>query len=438
MADKFPENFLWGAATAAAQIEGGWNENGRTPSIWDIAPQKKIKHGHNCHIACDHFHRYKEDVALMKKMGLKSYRFSVSWSRVMPQEGVVSKAGLEFYENLVDELLKSGIEPLCTFYHWDMPVWVYKKDGLTNRKTVDDFAEYVKVVTEALSPKVKYWMTINEPSVFMGAGYSIGLHAPFEKAPFKAPVLIKNILRYHSAAVRTVRRYAKQPPKIGLALAVNAYIPKDESSYEIEKARKITFSNSLKVFDCNWWADAIVKGSSDDKVIEAVAGKNEMAQNCEKLDFLGVNVYRPLNYICQKKYRQTPDEGIARNSLGWELCPETLYWVLRFFSERYKLPILVTENGMCAYDGKLSDGSVHDGHRIAYLEKTLAGVKRAVGESIKVLGYQYWSLLDNFEWAEGYDPRFGLVFVDYVTQERTIKESGYYFKKVIESNGEIL
>ncbi|MGN1442403.1 MAG: glycoside hydrolase family 1 protein [Acutalibacteraceae bacterium] len=438
MTDAFKKDFLWGTATAAAQIEGGYDEGGRTPSIWDTAPEKKIKHGHNCHVACDHYHRYKEDIALMKQLGLKSYRFSVSWSRVMPEEGVISKTGLGFYKDLVDELTKNGIEPLCTLYHWDMPLWVYKKGGLMNRDTVSDFAMYAKAVVEVLSPKVKYWMTINEPSVFMGAGYSIGMHAPFEKAPYKAPMLIKSILSYHSTAVRIIRKYAKQPPKVGLALAVNAFIPKDETVGEVEKAREITFSNPLKVFDCNWWADAIINGASDDKVIETIAGKKAMAEKRVMLDFLGVNVYRPLNYICQKKFRQTPDEGIARNSLGWELCPETLYWVLRFFSERYKLPIMVTENGMCAYDGKLSDGSVHDGHRTAYLEKTLAGVKRAVSEGIDVLGYQYWSLLDNFEWVEGYDPRFGLVYVDYQTQERTIKESGFYYKKVIESNGEIL
>lgn len=158
----------------------------------------------------------------------------------------------------------------------------------------------------------------------------------------------------------------------------------------------------------------------------------------KKLDFIGVNVYRPLNFICAKRYRQIPDAGIARNTLGWELCPETLYWVLRFFSERYSLPIMVTENGMCAYDSPLADGSVNDGHRVAYLGQTLGGVKRAVSEGIPVLGYQYWSLMDNFEWAEGYDQRFGLVYVNYKTQQRTVKQSGFWYKKVIDSNGEIL
>lgn len=438
MKNKFNNYFLWGAATAAAQIEGGQNEDGRTPSIWDNPLKKKIKHGENPTIACDHFHRYKDDVALMKELGLKSYRFSVSWSRVMTENNTVNEKGLQFYSDLVDELIKNGIEPLVTLYHWDMPLWVYRQGGFMSSKTVELFGNYAKVVVEALSDRVKYFMTINEPSVFFGAGYSIGMHAPFEKTPYKAPVLMKNILLCHAKGVEVIRKYAKQDVKVGLALAVNAFIPKDETEQEIEKARKITFSNSLKMFDSNIWADLTIKGQTDDELTEKFVGKEVLSKCAPKLDFLGVNVYRPLNFTCSKKYRQMPKPGIARNSLGWELCPSTLYWVLRFFSERYNLPIMVTENGMCAYDGKLTDGTVKDGHRIAYLQRTLKGVKRAVSEGIEVLGYQYWSLMDNFEWAEGYDPRFGLIYVDYETQERTIKESGYYYKKVIESNGEIL
>lgn len=434
----FSNDFLWGAATAAAQVEGGWNEGGRSPSIWDNPPKRNIKYGENPSVSCDHYHRYKEDVALMKELGLKSYRFSVSWSRVMPSEHKVNKTGLQFYIDLVDELINAGIEPMCTLYHWDMPEWVYKKGGFTNKETVKDFEEYAKTVVEALTPKVQYWMTINEPSVFMGAGYSIGMHAPFEKSPWKAPVLIKNILRYHNAGVRMIRQYAKCDVKVGLALAVNAYIPKNETKTEREKARMITFSNPLKVFDCNWWADAILKGKSDDSVITKIAGREVMEENLIPVDFLGVNVYRPLNYTCQKKYRQTPTPGMARNVLGWELCPDTLYWVLKFFSERYKLPIMVTENGMCAYDNIRKNGTVNDGNRIAYLEKVLEGVKKATDEGVDVLGYQYWTLIDNFEWAEGYDPRFGLIYVDFNTRERTIKDSGYWYKTVIESNGESL
>ena len=438
MRNVFSDNFLWGAATAAAQIEGGWNEDGRTPSIWDVAPQRKIKHGENCRTACDHFHRYKADVALMKELGLKSYRFSVSWSRVMTENNTVNEKGMQFYIDLVDELRAAGIEPLCTLYHWDMPLWVYKQGGFMNRKTVELFGDYARAVTEALSDKVNYFMTLNEPSVFLGAGYSIGMHAPFEKAPYKAPVLLKNILRCHAKAVEIIRKYAKSDVKVGAALAVNAFIPENEMPQEIEKARSITFSNHLKTFDCNIWADLMIDGRTDDRLTESFIGKDVLAMCAPKLDFIGVNVYRPLNFICAKKYRQIPDAGVARNTLGWELCPETLYWVLRFFSERYSLPIMVTENGMCAYDSPLADGSVNDGHRVAYLEQTLGGVKRAVSEGIPVLGYQYWSLMDNFEWAEGYDQRFGLVYVNYKTQQRTVKQSGFWYKKVIDSNGEIL
>lgn len=437
MAHSLDNHFLWGAATAAAQIEGGWNEDGRTPSIWDNPPKKKIKHGENPSVACDHYHRYKEDVALMKELGLKSYRFSVSWSRVMKEDNTINEKGIQFYNDLVNELINNGVEPLCTLYHWDMPLWVYKRGGFMSSKTVDLFGDYAKVVVEALSDRVRYFITINEPSVFFGAGYSIGTHAPFEKAPYKAPTLMKNILLCHAKAVEVIRKYAKSEVKIGIALAVNAFIPKNESEEEIEKARSITFSNTLKMFDCNIWAVLIIDGRSDDLLTEKIVGKPVLSKCAPKIDFLGVNVYRPLNYICTRKYRQLPEMGIARNSLGWELCPDTLYWVLRFFSDRYGMPIMVTENGMCAYDGKLTDGSIKDGHRIAYLERTLKGVRRAVNEGIEVLGYQYWSLMDNFEWAEGYDSRFGLVYVDYQTQQRTIKDSACYYKKVIEMNGEI-
>ena len=437
MKHTFDDNFLWGAATSAAQIEGAWNENGRTPSIWDNPPARKIKYGENPSVACDHIHRYKEDIALMKELGLKSYRFSVSWSRVMTESNCVNEKGLQFYSDLVDELKRNGIEPLCTLYHWDMPLWVYKQGGFMSEKTVQYFADYVRTVVEALSDRVRYFMTINEPSVFFSAGYGSGDHAPFEKAFYKAPRLMKNILLCHAKAVETIRKYAKCEVKVGVALAVTAYIPPKEPPDEIEKARKITFSNGLKIFDSNIWADLILQGRTDDKMTERLLGNKVLAQGCPKLDFVGVNVYRPLNYTCSAKYRQVPAAGIPRNALGWELCPSTLYWVLRFFSERYNMPIMVTENGVCLHDAQLSDGAVNDGARVAYLQEVLQGVKRAVEEGVPVIGYQYWSLMDNFEWAEGYDPRFGLIYVDFKTQQRTIKASGYYYKKVIATNGEL-
>lgn len=437
MKHPFSDDFLWGAATSAAQIEGAWNENGRTPSIWDNPPVRKIKYGENPSVACDHVHRYKEDIALMKELGLKSYRFSISWSRVMTESNSVNEKGLQFYRDLVDELKSNGIEPLCTLYHWDMPLWVYKQGGFMSAKTIQYFTDYVRTVVEALSDRVQYFITINEPSVFFGAGYGNGAHAPFEKAFYKAPWLMKNILLCHAEAVETIRKYSKCEAKVGVALAATAYLPKEESPDEIEKARMITFSNSLKIFACNIWADLMLLGRTDDKMTEKLLGSKVLAQCCPKLDFVGVNVYRPLNYTCSSKYRQVPEAGIPRNSLGWELCPSTLYWVLRFFSERYNMPIMVTENGVCLHDSKLSDGTVNDGARVAYLQEVLKGVKRATEEGINIVGYQYWSLMDNFEWADGYDPRFGLIYVDYKTQQRTIKASGYYYKKAIATNGEL-
>ena len=215
--EGFSEGFLWGASSAAAQIEGGWQEDGRTPSIWDIAKPKQIKHGENCHESCDHYHHWKEDVALMKKMGLKAYRFSISWSRVIPEEGKVNPKGIQFYSDLVDELLAAGIEPLVTIFHWDMPVWMLKKGGWLSSKIIPAFQDYTRVAVEALSDRVKWWIVMNEPGCFIMNGYMQGEHAPFKHRYLALSRLTRNCMLAHAEGVKTVRAYAKQPVKIGIA-----------------------------------------------------------------------------------------------------------------------------------------------------------------------------------------------------------------------------
>ena len=225
----FPNGFLWGASSAAPQIEGAWNEDGRTPSIWDVAPEKKIKNGENCRTACDHYHRWREDVALMKQIGLKSYRFSVSWSRVMPEEGKVNPKGLQFYSDLVDALIEAGIEPLVTIFHWDLPLWVYQKGGWMSEKVVPLFREYTKTVVETLSDRVMWWMTINEPACFIMNSYLQGVHAPFKRNYLALSKLSRNAMLAHGAAVETIRQYAKHSPKVGIALSSGAFVPEDET-----------------------------------------------------------------------------------------------------------------------------------------------------------------------------------------------------------------
>lgn len=436
MSNKFPKDFLWGAATAAPQIEGGFDEDGRTPSIWDVAPAKKIKNGANCHIACDHYHRWKEDVALMKKMGLKSYRFSISWSRVMPQEGVVNEKGLQFYSDLVDELIKNGIEPLVTIFHWDTPVWVYKKGGWLSNKIIPLFAEYTKAVVEKLSDRVTYWMAMNEPQCFIMNGYMQGAHAPFKHRYLALSKLTRICLLAHAESVNTIRKYAKKPPKVGIAMAAGAFIPKSESNADIEEARRNSFYGAMGTMNNRWWGDPVFKGETVSAYGVYHTRKKDMSKIKVKLDFIGVNVYQPFQEgSWGNKPANVPED--RKTSMGWVIDGRVLYWTIRFFYERYGLPIMVTENGMADND-KVINGEVNDVKRQSFIREYLDGVKRAVNEDIPVLGYQHWSLLDNFEWAEGYEPRFGLIHVDFKTQQRTLKDSAYEYKKIIESNGEIL
>lgn len=435
--NKFPKDFLWGAASAAPQIEGGWDCDGRTPSIWDVAPAKKIKNGDNCRTACDHYHRMKEDVALMKEMGLKSYRFSISWSRVIPAEGKVNTKGLQFYSNLVDELLKSGIEPMVTIYHWDLPVWVQEKGGWMSETIIPLFAEYTRVVVEALSDRVKWWIPMNEPQCFIMNGHMVGAHAPFKSNVFAMSKLSRICMLAHAESVHTVRRFAKQPVKVGIAMAAGAFIPKEESEAGIQDARHKSFYQGIGTMGNRWWGDPMLLGKPVTAYGIYRSRQKDMPQIQCKLDFLGVNVYQPFQ---EGSWGNEPATGDPERltCMGWHIDGRCLYWTIRFMHERYGLPVMVTENGMADRDTVAADGAVHDEKRIRFIREYLAGVKRAVQEDIPVLGYQYWSIFDNFEWAEGYEPRFGIVHVDYETQKRTRKDSSYDYQRIIETNGDCL
>ena len=431
----FPKGFLWGASSAAPQIEGGWNEDGRTPSIWDVAPEKKIKNGENCHTACDHYHRWREDVALMKELGLKSYRFSISWSRVMPEEGKVNEKGLRFYSDLVDELLAAGIEPLVTIFHWDLPLWVYQKGGWLSEKVVPLFRDYTKVIVDALSDRVTWWMTINEPACFIMNSYLQGVHAPFKRKYLALSKLSRNAMLAHGAAVRAIRQYAKRTPKVGIALSSGVFVPEDETSERIEWARQHSMETGTGLMANRWWMDTILAGRPVRAYGIFASKEKDMAAIHVPLDFLGLNIYTPFNYSAWNGDGQLPKPGMPRNSLGWVIDERVMYWNVRFVYERYGLPIMITENGLAANDTISLDGKVHDPNRADFIRRYLKELKRAIDESIPVLGYQHWSVMDNFEWAEGYDPRFGLVYVDYATQERIVKDSAWEYKKIIEANG---
>jgi beta-glucosidase len=258
--NDFSKDFLWGAASAAAQCEGAWDIDGRTPSIWDMAPSKKIKNGDNCRVSCDHYHHMKEDVALMKKIGLNSYRFSISWSRVIPEEGKVNPLGIKFYSDLVDELKANDIEPIVTIYHWDMPVWVNKKGGWMSDAIIPLFRDYTKVVVDALSDRVQWWIAVNEPSCFIMNGYMQGAHAPFKHNYLALNKLTRVLMIAHAEAVKTIRQYAKLTPKVGLSFATSAYTPKAETVEEIEYARKQTIEEGPGLLSNRWWMDPILAG----------------------------------------------------------------------------------------------------------------------------------------------------------------------------------
>ena len=431
---SFSENFLWGAASAATQIEGAWNEDGKCPSIWDVAG-KHIKNGDTTYTACDHYHRYKEDVGLMKEMGLKSYRFSINWCRIMPEKGKINPKGIKFYKNLVAELRDANIEPLVTLYHWDMPLWVHEEGGWKSPKIVEYYLEYVQAVVDALSDDVQYWMTFNEPQCFIMLAYVMGSHAPFKHDLLTFRNHLRHMLLAHGKAVKLIRQRARSKPVIGIAMASTTYIPDSEDEAGLRDAAFKSFESTVGEGSNGQYMDPIALGRAS-KLLRRKLSAEDLRIISEPIDFIGVNVYQPSNPIINKKGYHA--ENLPKTSLGWVIDERCLYWTIRQYYERYHLPIMVTENGMANTDSVGSDGKVHDMVRCQFLSNFLRGVKRAVDEGIPVLGYQHWSVMDNLEWCEGYGPRFGLIHVDYKTQKRTIKDSGWHYAEIIRSNGESL
>ncbi len=433
----FSKDFIWGAATSAPQIEGAWKDGGKSLSIWDVAPEKKIKNRENCHVSCDHYHHWKEDVALMKQMGLKAYRFSISWSRIMPSEGVVNQEGLKFYSDLVDELLMAQIEPIVTIFHWDMPLWVFKKGGWLNKRIVGYFKDYAKAVVSALSDRVKWWITINEPGCFIMNAYLQGVHAPFKRDYLSLSKLSKNAMMASAEAVKILRTEAKQKVKVGVAFSTGAWVPKNDSKEEIDKARRLTLEEGNGLMGNKWWMDPMLLGKPVKAYGIFSSKKKDMALIHQPLDFIGLNIYTSYNYA-EWGGGEKPPVGAPKNSLGWVIDERCMYWNVKFIYEKYKLPIMITENGLAANDAVSFDGDVQDPNRADFIRRYLSELKKVNNEGVPILGYLHWSLLDNFEWAEGYDPRFGLIYVDFKSGKRIIKNSAWYYKHIIETNGEEL
>ncbi|MDO4649466.1 MAG: family 1 glycosylhydrolase [Eubacteriales bacterium] len=432
----FSNDFLWGAASAAHQVEGAYNEDGKGLGIWDVLYEGHTNRNENGKVSCDHYHHMKEDVALMKEIGLKSYRFSISWPRVMPEAGMINEKGLEFYSSLVDELVQSGIEPMVTLFHWNLPMWMHEKGGWENEEIVSFFCDYTKAVVEKLSDRVTYWMTLNEPQMFSTLGYVSGEHAPFLQKPEMIGAVTRNAMLCHGNAVKIIRALAAKKPKVGMAPTGNGITPLGNKEEDIEFAKALNWSDKTASFGNDWWQDVMILGQVP-KALQPVISEEDLKTIVQPLDFCGYNIYQSMNY---SGMIPNPNmyEGVARTAMGWAVTPEIIYWMTKFMYERYQLPILITENGMANCDWKMMDGTVHDPQRTDFIHRYLCELKKAVDEGIPVIGYTYWSFMDNYEWAEGYDKRFGLVYVDYRTQERTLKDSAKFYAEVIANNGENL
>ena len=447
----FREDFVWGAATSAYQVEGATLVDGKGEHIWDVYTKEPghVFENQSGDVACDHYHRFAEDVGLMKEMGLKAYRFSIDWSRVLPEGvGAVNEKGIEFYNRLIDELLKNGIEPYVTLYHWELPYEIYKRGGWMNPQIVEWFGQYAKLVAERFSDRVKYFFTLNEPQCFVGLGFLNGEHAPGVKAPMRDTFeMAHNAMKAHGRAVQMLRQYGKQPLVIGYAPTGSMCYPETDRPEDIEAARQMLFAMQDNdrnwTWNVSWWSDPVLLGHYPEeglKRYEKYLPKitdEDLKLMSEPIDMYGQNIY---NGRCVRMGEDGRSQEVARydgfpkTAIDWPVTPECLYWGPKFLYERYKKPIYITENGLSCHDVVSLDGKVHDPNRIDFLARYLQQLKKAAGE-IDVRGYFQWSLMDNFEWAKGYSERFGLIYVDYRTGQRIVKDSAYWYKKLIENNG---
>ena len=438
----FPKDFVWGCATASYQIEGAWNEDGKGESIWDRFTHEPdhIMNGDTGDVACDHYHRYKEDVALMKELGLKGYRFSIAWSRIFPAgKGQINQKGLDFYSRLVDELLGAGITPFPTLYHWDLPQGLQDEGGWANRETAKHFAEYASTVVDHLGDRVKSWMIFNEPSVFTHLAYLSGIHAPGIRDSRLAMQSSHVVNLAQGLAARAIRATGKAE-QVGTAFSMSGNEPASDSEEDVAAAeRRFRFSNL-------WFLEPAMNGRYPEAYVSEKAvqrlgiqpGDMEIAK-CD-LDFIGINLYsgQLVEHDPQDMNlgaRTVPRRDVEHTEFGWEVVPEAIHDVTMRIWQDYKKPIYITENG-CSYgDAPGADGAVHDERRTKFLQRYIAQVGRAIEEGADVRGYYHWSSMDNFEWGMGYSQRFGLIYVDFETQKRYVKDSGLWYRDVIKNNG---
>ncbi len=468
----FRKDFVWGTATAAFQIEGAAFRDGKGPSNWDIfthsflaeednggldvgggSPVSAVS-GDTADVACDHYDRWREDVELMSKLGAGAYRFSISWPRLIPDgTGEINPKGAKFYGDLVDGLTERGIEPYVTLFHWDYPQALEEKGAWTNPDSPLWFEAYAAAVAKLFGNRVKHYITFNEPQVFFHCGYRVGSHAPGKR--LSEGELVRgahNVLLAHGLAVKAIREYSPEA-EVGIAPCGRAYMPADLSPENVEAARKKYFGYGIEDFtkSVGFWSDAAILGEYSPTYLEKAA--KYLPGNFEN-DLKNI-ISAPLDFYCQNLYNGyygvsdakggftvlPRKKNVARTAMhanSWYVTPDVLYWAPKFLTERYRLPFYISENGAAMADCVSLDGKVHDPGRIDYIHRYLLSLKRLAEEGYDIRGYFVWSLLDNFEWTSGYADRMGLVWVDYETGERLLKDSFEWYKSVIASNGENL
>lgn len=469
---SFPKDFIWGAASASYQIEGGAFEEGKGLSIWDAFSHQpgKTFNGQTGDVSCDSYHRFNEDLDLMQSLGIRHYRFSISWPRVIPEgTGKVNETGLSYYDRLVDGCLSRNIEPWITLYHWDLPLTLYYTGGWLNRDTAYAFEAYTKIIAKHFKGRVQRYMTINEPQCVIGMGHGNGLHAPgtllSEEEMFRS---WHHVMLAHGLAAKAIRDIVPDCI-VGLAStgALSYTDRKDiKTPQELENAAFLSLpkeSNPGWYFNHQWFLDPTVLGHYPE---DPESVWNDCKKTVEPADlkiihqppdFIGLNIYNgteliPVlppdtssavpqdalprtgpDYIFAKKY-----PGYPRTALKWPVTPGVMYWGPRLIYERYGLPVIITENGQSCNDRIFLDGKIHDPDRIDFLARYLGEMKKACEDHIPVTGYFHWSLTDNYEWHSGYDDRFGLIYIDYRDCSRIPKDSAFWYRDVIKGNGEML
>lgn len=440
----FPPDFIWGTATASYQIEGAVQEDGRGESIWDRFSHTpgRTNNGETGDVACEHYHRYREDVVLMKELGLKGYRFSIAWPRIFPKgTGKANPKGIDFYRRLLDELLHNGIDPLVTLYHWDLPQTIQDRGGWDNRDTASYFADYAACVFETLGDRVRKWITFNEPSVAALNGHAISEHAP-GFTDYSLAIRVSHHLNLAHAKAVGIYRQMNQHGKIGTTLNLTSVYPASGSQADRDAAKIVDGHFN------RWYLDPVLRGSYPEDMLKLYteklqapvikSGDLELLARA-KIDFLGANYYFRM-LVKQSDldpllgYEMLKPSG-TYTAMGWEVSPQGLYDLLIRLDLEYQHPVLyITENG-AAFQDRLVAGKVADPDRLNYLKLHFTEAHRAIRDGVNLKGYYLWSLMDNFEWAHGFSKRFGIIYTDYPTQKRIWKDSARWYQEVIKNNG---